>query len=98
MRSLKWLKPLALALWIHLHAILLALSMILTWVAFDHDLKRTLWIYSAGFGVTMSGARASCIAQEYGMSELPTQHHMSRQLRRHMLRAPIPQRRQVDIR
>ena len=53
MRSLKCAKPLALALWMHLHALLLALSMILTWVAFDHDLKRILWIYSAVFGVTM---------------------------------------------
>jgi hypothetical protein len=53
MRSLKWLKPLALGLWIHLHALLLALSMILTWVVFDHDVKRTLWIHSAIFGATM---------------------------------------------
>jgi len=27
--------------------------MILTWVALDHGLKRTLWIYSAAFGVAM---------------------------------------------
>ena len=53
MRSLKWLRPLALVLWIHLQALLLALSLILTWVGFDHDLRRTLWFYSAVFGVTM---------------------------------------------
>lgn len=53
MKSLKWLKPLGLGLWVHLQAFLLALVMILMWEAFDHDLKRILWIYSAAFGVTM---------------------------------------------
>ena len=53
MRSLKWPRPLAPAPLAPLQGLLVALSMILTWVALDHGLKRTLWIYSAAFGVAM---------------------------------------------
>jgi hypothetical protein len=53
MRFPKWLEPLALGLWVHLQALLTALLMIVMWVAFDHDLKRVLRIYSIIFGATM---------------------------------------------